>query len=240
MTGQPRPVMISKPCVQEEHTLAGDDGVDAVPLFIDWVSRLLAALTRRPGPPATEISAALRILLVDGGALLERANRVPQLAIAFPFPQSATDAEPPRTWWRLDLLKTPNGAITALSKDQFLATKLGAYEGGAYNVRDLIKFAANVMGGVHAGKIKSDADRTIQSLRDLSSVDSMTLVETQLEQVAALALTGLQPLIYICSASAHSLERRVRDSALSFDSIELPRSFLITCWTMASSKNEIG
>lgn len=159
-------------------------------------------LDRRHPYQLIRIGGLLRHLLLDGQPLLVQANRETKLKIEFRTMNLgarggsvAADGSVP-VW---DTVVAPTLAdidaphVDAVPLVTFLATPLFGTKSGEFTVRDAIRQAAHIQGGVHSGTPRSDAEK-IQM--QASHADSMTMpVWSQgLIQVALIVLRALDPL----------------------------------------------
>ena len=70
--------------------------------------------------------------------------------------------------------------------------------GKTYNVRDIISFEANVMGGVHAGKPDTE-EAAIAQIAETLSVGGYRASLRQLQAIARITLRALAPLASLIS-----------------------------------------
>jgi hypothetical protein len=137
--------------------------MDTEALFVatlDWLHR---ASTRDPLDAYEMVltSGRLRLLLLDGAPLVHTVNRERRLKLAFDVGDHSPPPAPlpqPLFWAVPDGLNpnhmttTHNVPMLSLSLDEFLARRILVYEGVDVKVKELIRHAAHVSGGVHAGE----------------------------------------------------------------------------------------
>lgn len=94
-------------------------------------------------------SRILRQLLVDGGALLHLVNRKVRASLIFRV-RKFSESSPLSEWMNPELFCDDNEAPHVdLDLQQFLAHRVGMVNGKEITIRQVIKYAAIILGGVH-------------------------------------------------------------------------------------------
>lgn len=159
-------------------------------------------------------SAILRLFFVDKSNLVDQVNKtfskkiyftlvesdfflfkkMPELKPSYQYDSISPDG------YRSDLIKNVN-------KDYFLAMPLLCYEGELYTVRQIIKFGANVLGGVHYDptskqdpdyviltRLKDDLEDKLEFIRQLGGYMPPLNVLVPLSSVSEVAIQSLATL----------------------------------------------
>lgn len=142
----------------------------------------------------------LRKLILDGNSLLTIVNREhgiqPRFAIR-PYQQrpaqrfSENRWEVPALAFGREELYNPGGEGVPLSA--FLSTPVGEFERKPVTVKELIRYYANVEGGVHRGKPDSEFENAAEVLAPMLLTGSIAWLRT-LGWVAKIVADGLEPL----------------------------------------------
>jgi hypothetical protein len=135
------------------------------------------------------ISANLRLLLLDG--LVHNANRRFKMSIRFTTTYHPLPMKPSEVMWSaLDGLyppiAPPDYHIIAQDLSHFLSKPVAKINKNVVTIKDVIKFEANVKGGVHVGNPKTVSERALEnfplivmgnrpSLRQLITIGLVTL-----------------------------------------------------------------
>jgi len=158
-------------------------------LFVHSLNDLHAAVTSRNEYEVLQASKVLRQLILDGDRLMIAVNRNHALRISF----SITVPLPPPdfvlkdgTWIVIEGLNPgeSNRPPSELTLDDFLKVVIGGSRGQLVTIKDVIKFAAINLGGVHFKPVASEDD---QKLVDLMKAD---FFPTEKPLIAALRVIG--------------------------------------------------
>ena len=76
----------------------------------------------------------------------------------------------------------------------FLKTPVYVYKGTRYTVKSIVKYAAEVYGGVHAGKPKTEQERNIAFGKISIEIGNVPAYIYQLKPIARVVLKALKPL----------------------------------------------
>jgi hypothetical protein len=130
-------------------------------LFLSTLDDLEARIASQDPYAILGASALIRKLLVDEYPLVDQINRTYRLKITFEVtePQGLPPGLPELDWYTVQDGIDPDTAPPFLkrqsaTRDQLLDYVLARINGRAYTLREIIKFEANVMGGVHGGPQK--------------------------------------------------------------------------------------
>jgi hypothetical protein len=148
-------------------------------LFLETVRDLAA----RTAVDASEYdvlrsSALLRQLLLDSDPLVHQVNRERHVPLVFranvrePIWKMA-GSDPTAFWSRHDGLDPeralPAPEVADLNRDRFLASLVMIVDGRDFTVRDVVGQAAHVLGGVHAGEPREEAQQALAGSRPPSA-----------------------------------------------------------------------
>lgn len=86
----------------------------------------------------------------------------------------------------------PTNKVKKVKLDEFLNTPLGFALKSKMTVRDIIKYEANVKGGVHLGKPRTDVEKDINEV--IYYVGGFRFTLRQLISIAKVTIDGLQQL----------------------------------------------
>jgi hypothetical protein len=179
--------------------------MDTDALFVatlDWLHR---ASSRDPLDAYEMVltSGRLRLLLLDGAPLVHTVNRERRLKLVFDVGDHSPPPPPlpqPLFWAVPDGLNpnhmstTHNVPMLSLSLDEFLARRILVYEGVDVTVKELIRHAAHVSGGVHAGEPENDTERKLDELAEAMLAQGMPMGVRCLRGVVWVVLDALAPL----------------------------------------------
>lgn len=145
----------------------------------------------------------LRQLFLDGSAsLVDQVNRNHRLQLLFQvippgFPHIAGFPEPD-IWSAVDSidprLSSKMNTATNFKRDPFLGLRLGRVHGQDYSVADIIKFAANIAGGVHAGSPKDATSQNLEKLQEVYVFSELSIPLQHLRSIGRVVLEALRPL----------------------------------------------
>lgn len=158
-------------------------------LFVHSLNDLHAAVTSRNEYEVLQASKVLRQLILDGDRLMIAVNRSHALRISFsitvpPLPPDFVLKD--GTWIVIEGLNPGESKRPPpeLPLDEFLKVVIGGSRGQLVTIKDVIKFAAINLGGVHFKPVTSDED---QKLVDLMKT---YLFPTEKPLIAALRVIG--------------------------------------------------
>jgi hypothetical protein len=161
------------------------------------------------------ISALLRKLLLDSHPMIDQVNKGHRLTIRLTIADPDTPyrravlTHNPRFFTVADGIDPevgfPNSQIVSVTRDRFLSTPVLFVQGHDYSIRDVILFAAHVMGGVHAGSPKTEKDRTLTVIEQRYLIGGLPVALRQLRSIAKIVSLGLAPLR---AAIAADIERQ--------------------------------
>ncbi len=173
--------------------------MDAVSLFLARCKQIETALMSNNEIELLDLSAHLRQLLIDPTSPLHHVNRERRLKLKFVVGQFR---QQPDVYTRIlsledgvDPTVRPRGSPhKEVSLGDFLGHTIVYLHGQPQSVADVIKFAANVAGGVHQAT-PGDRQRLINGYSSQVSMGGLPGAIRQLQAIARVALRGLCPLI---------------------------------------------
>lgn len=176
------------------------------------------------------LSALVRRALIDGRPLADAARsrlRLPKPTFLFTPDVSIAPAPPqgPQTaqsrWVPMGQLGVPAGGGIEYTLKDFLRVQIGSLRGVPITVRSLVKYFANVYGGVHHGVPESDVERFFQ--QTLVSVEPVrSLMFDHLSRIAVSTADALEPIAEAVSASPLSCNT-VDGSGRTLGTVSMPR-----------------
>jgi len=152
---------------------------------------------------ATRSAGLLRQLLLDAQPLVHALNREHHLKLRFtvtdhPLLRKAVEDDKPVVRLVMDGVfpetAPPGYGLRTLSLDDWLAHSAGSYRGAEFSVADVIRYLANVAGGIHAGIPTADTDHGLVALAGILTVQGMSGVARTIRGIVRVTLAGLQPL----------------------------------------------
>jgi hypothetical protein len=153
------------------------------------------------GPEAQilDIAAILRHLLVDKQTLVDVVNQEYRLPIRFKVFRSASEsAEQSKmpgetsTFVFTGTVWPPFAPLKEIKKDEFLDFDLLYLDGTRFTVKQIVKFCANQLGGIHFERNSSDPDDYI--LRKLNNAFRIAGASTALSSLLLIGKTTIQAL----------------------------------------------
>jgi hypothetical protein len=148
-------------------------------------------------------SALLRQLLLDDDPLVHQVNRDRRLRLVFrtnvsePIWKKA-GIEPPAFWSRHDGLDPETALVppevAELKRDGLLASVVMIVDGRNFTVRDVVDQAAHVLGGVHAGKPREEAQEALSAVAAAFRIGNADPITGALRAISRIVLRALQPL----------------------------------------------
>lgn len=183
--------------------------MDADQLFVQTLKDLAA----RSAPGATEYdllqtAALLRRLLLDGSAsLVHQVNRTRRQEVRYRANRRAPPSDPAPTFWAIQDGFDPDTAVPGLSHpealdlDQLLNAPLMLMGGQILSVREVIRYVANVAGGVHLGLPRTPKEQALASVGATIRLGGQSPEVRSLLAVARVVSKGLAPLVMLVEAS---------------------------------------
>jgi hypothetical protein len=181
--------------------------MDAASLFLERCKQIETAMQSSKEIDLLDLSARLRQLLVDGReTLVHQANRDRRLKLNFRVGsfrqepdqyvahQSLEDGIDPET-------RPPGSPSTRVNFDGFLAHKVLYIRGAPYTVRDVIKHAADVAGGIHLSNNPDDRQQVIAAYSKSATLGGLPGATRMLRAIARVTSRGLLPLIQAIETS---------------------------------------
>lgn len=147
-------------------------------------------------------SAIVRALLLDDAPLLHQVNRQRRRRIQFAVFESYVSAEilkdkpffysvgsglSPR-------LSIVTGTVTTLNLDQFLKYRVTVVADRRIDVQTVVKFLANVAGGVHPGTPKTELEALLGEANDGLGIGGVGSIAASMQGIADVVATACEPL----------------------------------------------
>lgn len=152
-----------------------------------------------------DLAGLLRKVMCDKHSLMDTAN-VRKIKVRFEvgcFGPSFGPGDDP--YWEyvafqsledgIDPQTSPGGRTLTLNKDDFLKHEILYIYGKAHTVRDVIRFATNVAGGVHHDPNPNREYRLIKAASETLTIGGLPASIRQLKAITRVTLRGLEPLI---------------------------------------------
>lgn len=179
---------------------------EADELFLESLADLEHRL--RPDRETYDLLAAaaiLRKLAVDGSRLIDIVNRDYRVRLRFTYRSGIPPiaGEQRLLYWLAgegldpETVVTEAGAVVTASIAKFMAEPIGFAAEGRVTVRDLIKYMANVLGGVHLGPLDKSHVHVATlhgAIGDADEHGSAIGAYLQIESIARVFIRGAQPL----------------------------------------------
>lgn len=182
----------------------------ATQLFLDS----LADLRKKSTGTSYELlraSAILRQLFLDQEPLVHRVNRLFRVRVEFETIDTTLrpPIRPEIEWQNLDASMFPRAQTQRLSLKELLAAQLLSFKGAEYTVRDVIRAAAHVKGGVHARSPLNEHESNLLDLDKALKLDGIGASTAALRGIIQVTLRGLAPLEQAASQRADAADRPV-------------------------------
>ena len=187
--------------------LAYASAMDPDRVFVQTVDWLAQVGQREPADEHELLIASgrLRLLLLDGGRLVDQVNRSRRFDLRYRILRGREgppfDDEGLLFWALVDGLSpdlmgeaAPGQIVESVKLDAFLHERVMIYQGEDVTVRDLINHVANVVGGVHAGKVLSPKDATLDDMAQAAVIQGMNPAIRCLHSIVLIAVEALRPL----------------------------------------------
>ena len=170
-------------------------------VFVRAVCELSAATTSHDWYVLLKTSAPLRLLLLDG--LLHKVNQRHGLRLQFRVSRNddASPVEADREWSSVAPHGRPSDQIALLRLDDFLKLKVFRAPSGQLAVRDVIRAAANVDGGVHFGEPRSKEEQLLLEMDKESMRMGQTASRQLLKEICHVCVEAFSPLVKAIQAA---------------------------------------
>lgn len=168
-------------------------------LFVHGLNDLHSAITSRNEYDVLHASKILRQLLLDGDRLVFAVNRSHSLKISF---RIHVPTMPPDfilkdgTWMVIEALDTSETkkAPSELGIDEFLKVVVGGSRGQLVTVKDVIKFSAINLGGVHFKEAKKEEEQKLMDLMKTYFFPTEKPLIAALRVIGRIVLASMLPL----------------------------------------------
>lgn len=176
-------------------------------LFLGTMQELKQGCARRNDAfRLISCSRNLRLLLLDGNPLVHQVNRAFELDLQFEIARQRKSNEErvkPVLSVVLDGL-VPDEHLRGkelhrLTLSQFLNEPLMHTPESSIRVKDVIKYCANVLGGVHALSPKGEQERVLHTIDSSVGFGGVSAAARQLWSIGVVTTTALEPLIRVVS-----------------------------------------
>lgn len=180
-----------------------DPSVDPDALFVAtvrWLESLLASGSVNHHDWLLA-SGRLRLLLLEGSPLVDKANRSRRFDLRYDVNRTPDPPVAFKTWAAPDGLAPsiippgPKANVVSLKLGAFLHERVMHYEGLDISVGDIIKHTANVAGGVHSSEPRTPAERSLQEVAELIAFEGLPIGVRCLRGVTAVVVEALLPLV---------------------------------------------
>lgn len=173
-------------------------------LFLHKCDRLARLLQSRVEAEHLDIAGIIRQLLLDKHSLVDTVNRS-GLTIEFeigslpPLDRSETG----EVWMQVlaDAIdpyhrsgeRKPN--LVTITRNAFARHPIAELKGEKITIKDVVKYAANIAGGVHHDPRTTHDYKVVEALSELSTIEGMPSTTKQLNPLARVVMRGLRPLV---------------------------------------------
>lgn len=174
-------------------------------LFINTHNDLIRKAKSGSAFDLVRASGQLRQWLIDGSRLIDFVNREHKLQLRYPLPEFKPGVEHAlfgQYDWDFTIkpdildpeLQAPFLTRVPGTRDQLLAYVVASEGRRELKVYDMLTFEANVMGGVHFGTPKSEADRILEGMNGRVVVKGLRVSLQQMIPIIKVVLLGVKPL----------------------------------------------
>lgn len=171
-------------------------------LFIHSLNDLHKSINSEDEYEVLRASGLIRQLFLDGGiSLFDKVNRTHRTKLLFEIAEydSLKGLIPTPdimvSFQELDPEGSPPHWIRKkLKRDDFFSFIVANIEGHEYSIRDLVKFAANIMGGIHSGASSDDKEKNLEKLKGLYIFSNINTALLFIKAVGQNILKTLMPL----------------------------------------------
>jgi len=174
-------------------------------LFLEKYQDLLDLTSSLTKYNCLRISSILRQLLLDKMPFIDRVNRKWRFKIKYKI------YDPPYIHEYLEdpniiMFSRPNGLcpdedsdsnyIYEISLKKFLSIKINKLENQFVTIKDVIKYSANVLGGVHRRdpKLNNEDELSLHKLEYFFNINEIPVIMYQLHSLSKITLDALKPL----------------------------------------------
>jgi len=173
--------------------------MDIDELFLERCRQIEVLMSSNNEIDLLDLAAVLRQLFLDDHPLVHKANEKERLKLRFrvgqfrnepdeyTLVQSLEDGVDPET-------RPPGSPSKEVNFDGFINHKVLFVKGQRHSIRDVIKHASDVAGGVHRSDPK-ERQRLIAEFSAVFGIGGLPGAIRQLQAIGRVALRGLRPLI---------------------------------------------
>lgn len=170
-------------------------------LFLNTITDLECRVTSREEYDLLGISAIVRKLFLDSNSLVDQVNKEIKLKLNFEIgeePPLPTNCPKPDFSSLQDGLAPedlpPGFRIKTKNRDEFFSTVVATVKGKCITVKDIIKFEANISGGVHIDTPKKENEIILSEISQKFLIFGHRIPLRQLKSIAKVILKSLIPL----------------------------------------------
>jgi hypothetical protein len=177
--------------------------MDKESLFLSTVTDIKEKIEKGDSYSITRAAGLLRHLFLDGEPLLHAVNRKHKIKIEFETMDFTLKIpiRPYLHWQDLDPTGKNEGARRIkIGLKEFLAAEILVYQDYDFTVKDVLKAAAHIKGGIHSGVAKDEADVALLKFDEVLSVGGLDASTAALKSILAVAVNGLRPLVNAVNA----------------------------------------
>lgn len=170
-------------------------------LLLRRLDELHRLINSSDGYDVLKASATIRQLFLDGGkSLVDKVNKSYKRKYKFkvvdhPIP-NIPNVPKPEFWCVVDSIDPRRAPFkfnyVTKNRDDFFSTILGIVHGKEYTISDVIKYVANVMGGVHSGKAMTVADKALEHLAQIYLLPDLNVPLLHIRAVGRIVLETLR------------------------------------------------
>jgi hypothetical protein len=150
------------------------------------------------------ISALLRKLFLDDYPLVNKVNSEYKLKIIYhiglPSAFILSNGQN-KNWFLLDGFDPETGRPgrenSFVSIDRLLSATVIRVNSNNYSVKDIIKYEANIKGGVHSGKVQNEKEQTLEDIKCFFNISGGQPSRYQLQAIGRVVLKGLNELYIV-------------------------------------------
>lgn len=168
-------------------------------LFVERCKQVERLLASNQEIDLLDLAGVLRQLLLDGTPLAHKANKG---GLKLRFNVGTFRQEPDQRTTFLILedgldpeTRPPGSPAKEVNFDGFLGHAILYIDGKAHSVADVVKFAANVAGGVHHVDNPKAAQKALSEFSTLYRIGGLPSGVRQMKAIGRVTLKGLQPLV---------------------------------------------
>lgn len=173
-------------------------------LFIRTIDDLHRSINSNDEYEVLRASALIRQLFLDGDkSLVDRISRNYRHKLEFEVVEHTPPNIPGLNFniWAvvdgIDPRATPPHFLRVKKKrDGFFSMIVAIVDGHEYSVREIVKFVANVMGGVHSGSLRDEKETNLEQLKELRFFSNISIALLFIKSIGRIILESLKPLQY--------------------------------------------